>query len=102
MYYDNDADASALEGQRIAVLGYGSQGHAHALNLRDSGYDVVVGLPETSKSRAAARDAGLPVKSVAEAVRDADVVMVLIPDTSQAEVYRTEIEPNLKPGALLL
>jgi len=102
MYYDNDADASALKGQRIAVLGYGSQGHAHALNLRDSGHDVVVGLHEGSKSRAAVRDAGLPAKTVAEAVAEANVVMVLIPDTSQAEVYRNEIERNLKPGSLLL
>jgi ketol-acid reductoisomerase len=102
MYYDDDADTAAVKGQRIAILGYGSQGHAHALNLHDSGYDVVVGLPETSRSRAAVIDAGLPLMTVAEAVRDADVVMVLIPDTSQAEVYRTEIAPNLKPGALLL
>ena len=102
MYYDKDADASALAGQRIAVLGYGSQGHAHALNLHDSGYDVVVGLPANSKSRAVAREAGLSVETVADAVRNADVVMVLVPDTAQAKLYTNEIEPNLRPGSLLL
>ena len=102
MYYDSDADPQALAGARIAVLGYGSQGHAHALNLRDSGYDVRVGLPETSKSRAAAEAEGLRVVTPAEAVREADVVMVLVPDTSQKKLYETDIAPNLTAGDLLL
>ena len=102
MYYDVDADPEVLRGKRIAVLGFGSQGHAHALNLKDSGYDVVVGLQPTSKSRAAAQDEGLAVLTPAEAVKTADVVMVLVPDTSQAKLYTDEIEPNLKPGSLLL
>jgi ketol-acid reductoisomerase len=102
MYYDNDVDPAALAGQTVAIIGYGSQGHAHAQNLRDSGVDVVVGLAEGSKSRALAADAGLRVGSVAEAVRQADAVMVLVPDTAQKAVYDADIEPNLKPGALLM
>jgi ketol-acid reductoisomerase len=102
MYYDADADPAALEGQRIAVLGYGSQGHAHALNLRDSGHDVRVGLPETSGSRAAARDEGLRVVTPAEACGDADVIMVLTPDTGQRALYDEAIAPNLKSGDMLL
>ena len=102
MYYDADADLAALEGQTVAVIGYGSQGHAHAQNLRDSGHQVVVGLAEGSKSRALASEAGLAVATVAEAVRDADVVMLLVPDTAQKAVYDTDIEPNLKPGTLLM
>jgi ketol-acid reductoisomerase len=102
MYYDNDVDPGALAGQTVAVIGYGSQGHAHALNLRDSGLDVVVGLAEGSKSRPLAAEAGLQVASVADAVRAADVVMLLVPDTAQKAVYDAEIEPNLKPGALLM
>ena len=101
MYYDSDADPKALSG-RIAVLGFGSQGHAHALNLRDSGYDVVIGLQPHSKSRAAAEAEGLTVLEPADAVKGADVVMVLVPDTSQADLYETAIEPNLKPGAMLM
>jgi ketol-acid reductoisomerase len=101
MYYDTDADASALSGT-VAVLGFGSQGHAHALNLRDSGYDVVVGLKPGSKSRAAAEDEGLKVLSPADAVRAAEVVMVLVPDTSQADLYEQDIEPNLRPGMMLM
>jgi ketol-acid reductoisomerase len=102
MYYDSDVDPAAPEGQTVAVIGYGSQGHAHAQNLRDSGMDVVVGLAEGSKSRALAAEAGFRVASVAEAVRQADVVMVLVPDTAQKAVYDAEIEPNLRPGALLM
>jgi ketol-acid reductoisomerase len=102
IYYDKDADASALSGQKIAVLGFGSQGHAHALNLKDSGFDVVVGLRDGSSSAAKAREGGLTVKPIREAVGEADVVMVLLPDTSQAKVYGEEIAPNLEPGNMLM
>jgi ketol-acid reductoisomerase len=102
MYYDNDVEPAALAGQTVAVIGYGSQGHAPAQNLRDSGVDVVVGLAEGSKSRKLAEEAGFRVATVAEATRQADVVMVLVPDTAQKAVYDAEIEPNLKPGALLM
>jgi ketol-acid reductoisomerase len=102
MYYDNDVDPSALAGQTVAIIGYGSQGHAHALNLRDSAIDVVVGLAEGSKSRPLAAEAGLRVAAVADAVREAEVVMILVPDTAQKAVYDTDVEPNLKPGALLM
>jgi ketol-acid reductoisomerase len=102
MYYDADTDPEVLNGSRIAVLGYGSQGHAHALNLRDSGYDVRVGLPETSRSRAAAEAEGLRVMSPAEAVAEANVVMVLAPDTAQKALYESEIRDNLEAGDLLL
>jgi ketol-acid reductoisomerase len=102
MYYDADADLSALEGQTIAVLGYGSQGHAHAANLRDSGLTVIVGLAEGSKSRALAEAAGFEVKTVADAVRAADVIMIALPDTVQKAVYDAEIEPNLRPDQLLM
>jgi ketol-acid reductoisomerase len=102
MYYDSDADPAALAGQRIAILGFGSQGHAHALNLKDSGFDVVVGLQPASKSRSAATEAGLMVLTPAEAVKLADVVMVLVPDTTQADLYEKEIAPNLKDGAMLM
>jgi ketol-acid reductoisomerase len=102
MYYDDDADPSALEGQTVAVIGYGSQGHAHALNLHESCVDVVVGLAPGSKSRALVEEAGLRVTDVADAVRAADVVMILVPDTGQKGVYDTEIEPNLRPGQLLM
>ena len=102
IYYGKDADASALSGQKIAVLGFGSQGHAHALNLKDSGFDVVVGLRDGSSSAAKAREGGLTVKPIGEAVAEADVVMVLLPDTSQARVYGEEIAPNLEPGNMLM
>jgi ketol-acid reductoisomerase len=102
MYYDADADPSALAGQTVAIIGFGSQGHAHALNLVESGVDVVVGLPPTSKSRRIAEDAGLRVGDVADAVRGADVVMILVPDTAQKAVFEDEIAANLKPGALLM
>ncbi len=102
MYYDNDADPRALAGQTVAIIGYGSQGHAHALNLHESGVNVVVGLAAGSKSRAIAAEAGLRVMDVADAVKAADAVMILVPDTAQKAVYDAEVGPNLKPGALLL
>jgi len=102
MYYDNDADPSALASQTVAIIGYGSQGHAHALNLHESGVDVIVGLAPGSKSRALASDAGLRVSDVSDAVRDADVVMILVPDTSQKAVYDAEIGPHLRAGHLLM
>jgi len=101
MYYDDDADPAALTG-RIAVLGFGSQGHAHALNLRDSGHDVVVGLQPSSRSREAAEKEGLSVATPAEAVRGSSVVMMLVPDTSQAALYESDIAPNLGDGAMLM
>jgi ketol-acid reductoisomerase len=102
IYYERDTDPGALGGERIAVLGFGSQGHAHALNLRDSGFDVRVGLRAGSSSRAPAQEAGLRVVDTAEAVRDADVVMVLLPDTTHAAVYEADIAPNLRAGMLLM
>ena len=102
MYYDNDADPKALEGQTVAVIGYGSQGHAHAQNLHDSGLDVVVGLAPGSKSRALAEQAGLRVADVGDAVRQADVIMIALPDTVQKSVYDAQIAPNLQQGALLM
>ncbi|MGH7723075.1 MAG: ketol-acid reductoisomerase [Candidatus Dormibacteria bacterium] len=102
MYYETDVEAGALEGARIAVLGYGSQGHAHAQNLRDSGHDVRVGLPAGSRSRAAAEGEGLRVLTPAEAVAEAGVVMVLAPDTAQKALYDAAIVDNLEPGDLLL
>ncbi|MBA3779459.1 MAG: ketol-acid reductoisomerase [Chloroflexi bacterium] len=102
MYYDNDADQAALAGRTVAIIGYGSQGHAHALNLRDSGLDVFVGLAPGSRSRALAEEAGLKVGDVADAVRAADVVMILVPDTAQKDVYEAEIGPNLRQGQLLM
>ena len=102
MYYDNDADPAALAGQTVAIIGYGSQGHAHALNLHESGVDVVVGLAATSQSRTMAEDAGLRVLTVAEAVKAADAVMILVPDTAQKAVYDTEIAPHLRTGQLLM
>jgi ketol-acid reductoisomerase len=101
MYYDEDADLSVIQGRSVAVLGYGSQGHAHALSLRDSGVDVRVGLPETSKSRQAAEEAGLRVVTPFEACEEADVIMVLVPDPVQRKVYAEAIEPNLAEGDAL-
>ncbi len=92
----------ALQDRTVAIIGYGSQGHAHALNLRDSGVDVVVGLAANSKSRPIAAEAGLRVADVGEAVRQADSIMILVPDTAQKAVYDAEIAPNLRPGRLLL
>jgi ketol-acid reductoisomerase len=102
LYYDQDADLSLLDGKTIAVIGYGSQGHAHALNARDSGAKVLIGLHEGSKSRAKAEADGLQVLSVADATAAADIVMVLIPDTMQAQVYEESIRDHLKPGSMLM
>jgi ketol-acid reductoisomerase len=102
MYYDNDADPSALAGRTVSIIGFGSQGHAHALNLKESGVDVVVGLAEGSRSRPLAEEAGLRVMNVADAVRAGDVVMILVPDTAQKAVYDAEIGPNLRAGQLLM
>jgi ketol-acid reductoisomerase len=102
IYYDKDADLSLIQAKKVAVIGYGSQGHAHALNLKDSGVDVAIGLAEGSKSAAKAAAAGLAVKSVADAARWADVIMMLTPDTSQAKIYRDSIEPNLAAGKTLM
>jgi ketol-acid reductoisomerase len=102
IYYEKDTDPGVLGDQKIAVLGFGSQGHAHAENLQDSGYDVRVGLRAGSTSRAKAEEAGLRVLDTAEAVSEADVVMCLLPDTSHGKVYADEIEPNLKDGDMLM
>ena len=101
VYYDRDADLSVLKGKRVAVLGYGSQGHAHANNLRDSGIDVVVGLRRESKSWAKAENAGLKVAETAEAVKSADIIMTLLPDELQGEAYEREIKPGLQNGNYL-
>src|SRR5437763_4599136 len=101
IFYDDDADLSLVTGRRIAVLGYGSQGHAHALSLRDSGADVRIGLPEGSKSRAAAEAEGLRVLTPFDACAEADLVMVLAPDTAQRTLYKEAIEPNLNEGDAL-
>ncbi|AHW63843.1 ketol-acid reductoisomerase [Corynebacterium glyciniphilum] len=98
VFYDDDADLSIIQGRKVAVLGYGSQGHAHAQNLRDSGVEVVIGLREGSKSAAKAEEAGFKVLSNADAAAWADVVMVLVPDTTQATVYAEDIAPNLEDG----
>jgi ketol-acid reductoisomerase len=98
IYYDDDADLTVVQGRKVAVLGYGSQGHAHALSLRDSGVDVRVGLPEASRSRAKAQDEGLRVLTPAEASAEADLIMVLAPDPAQRKLYAEAIEPNLKDG----
>jgi len=99
IWYENDGDLSVLEGKKVAIIGYGSQGHAHALNLRDSGVDVVVGLRPTSKSVDFAKEQGLEVKSVAEASAEADVIMILAPDQYQRTIWANDIEPNIKPCA---
>jgi len=101
VYYDADCDLSKLEGKKITVLGYGSQGHAHSLNLKEGGFDVTVGLRKGSKSWDAATEAGFTVKETADAVKGADIVMILIPDELQAEVYAKDIAPNLKEGAYI-
>ncbi|MGC5309802.1 ketol-acid reductoisomerase [Micromonospora zamorensis] len=102
VYYDNDAALSIIQARKVAVLGYGSQGHAHALSLRDSGVPVVVGLPAGSKSRTAAEEQGLPVLTPAEASAWADTVVVLIPDTAQRQAYTESIAPHLSAGKVLL
>lgn len=102
IYYDKDADLARLKGKTVTVIGYGSQGHAHALNLRDSGVKVVVGLHEGSQSRAKAKAEGLTVKSVADAARDADFVMILTPDTGQKKLYAESIAPFMTKGKTLM
>ncbi|MBI2218305.1 MAG: NAD(P)-binding domain-containing protein, partial [Candidatus Rokubacteria bacterium] len=102
IYYDQDADLGLLKGKTIAIIGYGSQGHAHALNLHDSGQDVVVGLYAGSKSRARAEKDGLRVATVAEAAKAADVVMILLPDQTQREVFEQEIRAGLGKGNMLM
>ena len=102
MYYDADADLSLIQGKKVAVLGYGSQGHAHSLNLKDSGVSVRVGLTAGSRSRAKAEAAGLEVGDPAEVSNWADVIMVLVPDTTAAKLYKDAIEPNLAPGKMLM
>jgi ketol-acid reductoisomerase len=102
IFYDKDADLSLLDGKTVAIIGYGSQGHAHALNLKDSGVNVVVGLYDGSKSWAQAEAAGLAVKTVAEATQAADAIMILTPDTSQAAIYKSDIEPYLTAGKTLM
>jgi ketol-acid reductoisomerase len=101
IFYDDDADLSVIQNRRVAVIGYGSQGHAHALSLRDSGVDVRIGLPETSKSRAKAEEEGLQVQTPAEVSAWADVIMILAPDTKQRTIYAEDIAPNLKDGDAL-
>ena len=101
-FYDDDADLSIIQGRKVAVIGYGSQGHAHSQNLRDSGVEVVIGLREGSKSAAKAEEAGFAVKTVAEAAKWADAIMLLAPDTSQKQIFEDEIAPNLEDGNALL
>ena len=102
IFYQQDCDLNVLKGKKVAIIGYGSQGHAHALNLKDSGVDVVVGLYAGSKSAAKAKEQGLEVLSVAEATKAADLIMILIPDEKQAALYKSDIEPNLTEGKTLM
>ncbi|MBZ5528034.1 MAG: ketol-acid reductoisomerase [Acidobacteriia bacterium] len=102
MYYDKDADLALIQGKKVAIIGYGSQGHAHALNLRDSGVEVRVGLPETSSSRARAQKDGVTVLTPAEAAAWADVIMILVPDTKQPALYKNDIAPHLSAGKMLM
>src|SRR5215468_1075774 len=102
VYTDQDADLSVLQNKTLAVLGFGSQGHAHALNLKDSGLNVIIGLYEGSKSIPVAQEKGFQVFSTAEAVRRADVIFVALPDTKQPAAYEKDIAPNLAPGKTLL
>ncbi|MDN5332251.1 MAG: ketol-acid reductoisomerase [Tepidanaerobacteraceae bacterium] len=101
IYYDSDADLKVLQGKKVAIIGYGSQGHAHALNLKESGVDVIVGLYEGSKSWKQAEQAGLTVKSVAEVAKEADIIMLLTPDHVQPKIYEEHIKPQLKEGKAL-
>ncbi|MFM7526076.1 MAG: NAD(P)-dependent oxidoreductase, partial [Actinomycetota bacterium] len=101
VYYDKDADISIIRGKKVAVIGYGSQGHAHALNLKESGVDVVVGLRDGSSSIAKAKEAGLNVKSIADAAKWADVIMMLAPDTEQKKIYDEHVKQHLTDGKAL-
>ncbi|MDH3607629.1 MAG: ketol-acid reductoisomerase, partial [Gammaproteobacteria bacterium] len=101
IYYDKDADLSVIKGKQVAIIGYGSQGHAHANNLQDSGVKVVVGLREGSSSYTKAKNAGITAQSIEEAVSSSDIIMVLAPDEHQAKLYKDSIEPNIKHGATL-
>ncbi len=101
IYYQEDCNLGLLKGKKVAIIGYGSQGHAHALNLKDSGVDVIVGLYEGSKSKSKAEAAGLSVYSVSEAAKQADLIMMLVPDERQAKIYAKSIEPNLCEGKIL-
>ena len=102
LYYQEDCNLSVLEGQTIAIIGYGSQGHAHALNLKESGCNVIIGLYEGSKSWAKAEAQGFEVFTAAEAAKKADVIMILINDEKQAAMYKNDIEPNLEEGNMLM
>lgn len=102
IYYQEDCDISLLKGKKIAIIGYGSQGHAHALNLKESGCDVRIGLYEGSKSKDKAEKQGLTVKNTAEAAKEADIIMILINDEKQAKMYKEDIEPNLEEGNMLM
>src|SRR6185312_11893162 len=102
IYYDKDADFSLIKDKTVAIIGYGSQGHAHALNLRDSGVKVVIGLPANSRSKAKAEAEKLTVLTPAEAAKAGDVIMILTPDTNQAALYKEAIAPELKPGKTLM
>jgi ketol-acid reductoisomerase len=102
IYYDSDADLSLLDNKKVAVIGYGSQGHAHALNMKDNGVDVRVGLHEGSKSWDKVKEDGLPVMTVAEAAKEADIIMIVAPDTKQRAIYQQHIGPNLEAGNMLM
>ena len=102
IFYQEDCDLSLLDGKKIAIIGYGSQGHAHALNLKESGCDVIVGLYEGSKSWAKAEKQGFEVYTTAEAAKKADIIMILINDEKQADMYKKDIEPNLEAGNMLM
>ena len=102
VYYDNDANLELLKNKTVAVIGFGSQGHAHALNLKDSGVNVVVGLPEDSKSIEKATNAGLKVMSIRDAARNGDMIMILVPDVPAAQVYLEQIKPALKKGKMIM
>src|SRR5712671_5843745 len=101
LYYENSADLALIQGKKVAIIGYGSQGHAHSLNLKDSGVSVVVGLQEGSASVDVASKQGITVLTVAEAAKAADIIMMTIPDTRHAEVYRRDIAPHMKKGKSL-
>ncbi len=102
MFYAKDCDVNVLKGKKVAIIGYGSQGHAHALNLKESGIDVVIGLYEGSSSKAKAESQGLTVLTTAEASKQADVIMILTPDEKQADIYHSDVEPYLEPGNMLM